>query len=305
MQVFKASTGTIAGVCFTPDGRQLVTGAYPRVILWDVTGAPKPVRQFDSDGHAMPAIVSPCGRFLAHWGNALRLFDLTNPSVHPITRLELGRLTMIAFAPDSTEFAAPAFTPRQWAVPSWKVIRDRTPSRALGLESTFATGAVAYTPDGRFVAISFAVFESQSQPPRYDSHIRLFDRVTGERARDLRIRFQYAHPSQIAFSPDGSVLAGNFGPVLCVVSVADGREVARIKTGTKHITALAFTPDGTKCVAVSNDTRVRVFDARAWTETTGYEWKIGPLRCVAVAPDGLRMAAGSCRGKVVIWDVDG
>ena len=40
-------------------------------------------------------------------------------------------------------------------------------------------------------------------------------------------------------------------------------------------------------------------------EVVDVEWKIGKLRCVAVAPDGLRMAAGSDRGKVVIWDVDG
>jgi WD40 repeat protein len=93
--------------------------------------------------------------------------------------------------------------------------------------------------------------------------------------------------------------------VLGVTSVADGEEVARVKTGTKHITGLAFTPDGSKLVTVSNDTCVRVFDAHTWTETRGYEWKVGKLRCVAVAPDGLRMAAGSDRGKVVIWDVDG
>ncbi len=110
-------------------------------------------------------------------------------------------------------------------------------------------------------------------------------------------------PTQIAFRPYGSVVAGNFGPVLGVVSVANGGVVARIKVGTKHITGIAFTPDGSKLVAVSNDTRVRVYDARTWTETEGYEWKVGKLRSVAVAPDGLRMAAGSGTGKVVIWDV--
>jgi hypothetical protein len=36
----------------------------------------------------------------------------------------------------------------------------------------------------------------------------------------------------------------------------------------------------------------------------GFEWQVGQLRSVAVAPDGMRMAAGSATGKVVMWDVD-
>ena len=92
---------------------------------------------------------------------------------------------------------------------------------------------------------------------RYDQCFRLFDLATGAYRTDLRTTFGHTHPTHIAFSPDGTVIAGNFGPVLGVVSVADGKQVARIKVGTKHITALAFTPDGSKCVTVSNDTKVR------------------------------------------------
>ena len=39
-------------------------------------------------------------------------------------------------------------------------------------------------------------------------------------------------------------------------------------------------------------------------EAGGYDWKIGNLRSVAVAPDGSRMAAGSDTGKVVVWDAE-
>ncbi|MBN9118988.1 MAG: hypothetical protein J0I06_07480 [Planctomycetes bacterium] len=209
---------------------------------------------------------------------------------------------MIAFAPDGYEFAAPGFTPRRWAVPSWEVIRSAPPPAGGPAGSPFCTGAIVYTPDGRHIAVSFAVMNSAGT--RYNSHVRLFDRATGARTADLGTTFGHAHPTQIAFSPDGALVAGNFGPVLGVVSAADGKEVARVKAGAKHVTGLAFTPNGSKLVAVSNDARVRVFDTRTWTETAGYEWKIGPLRCVAVAPDGLRMAAGSGRGKVVVWDVD-
>jgi WD40 repeat protein len=164
-------------------------------------------------------------------------------------------------------------------------------------------GGIAYTPSGHSLVVTVTV-PNDIGPRFYDSHFWFFDRKTGARTADLRTTFGHSAPNKVALSPDGAVVAGNFGSVLGVVSVADGKQVARIKSGTKNITGLAFTPDGSKLVTVSNDTKVRVFDTRTWTETAGFEWKIGKLRCMAVAPDGLRMAAGSDRGKVIVWDVD-
>ena len=41
-----------------------------------------------------------------------------------------------------------------------------------------------------------------------------------------------------------------------------------------------------------------------WEVVRQHEWKIGPLRSVCFAPDGLRCAAGSETGQVVVWDLD-
>ncbi len=301
MLAFKTGTGTVTGLCFTPDGRGLVTGSGAGVTLWDLTGTPTVRRQFGEGSYfTCPVAVSPCGRFLASGGDSLHVFDLTDEQREPVVLP--GSAETVAFAPDGTEFTIPGLTPRRWAVPSWDAIRAESVAKRPNRSEIF-TGALAYTPDGKGLGVSLGVLAEDGS--RYHPVVVLFDRATGARTKTLAGTFRYAYPTQIAFSPDGSVVAGNFGPVLGVVSVTDGTEVACIKVGTKHITALAFTPDGSKLVAVSNDTRIRVYDARTWTETTGYEWKVGKLRSVAVAPDGLRMAAGSGTGKVVIWDVDG
>ena len=79
----------------------------------------------------------------------------------------------------------------------------------------------------------------------------------------------------------------------------------RIVNGTrKHFTGIAVHPDGRRVFATCNDETVREYDAVTLQELRAYAWKVGKLRCLAVAPDGLTAAAGSDTGKVVVWDLD-
>ena len=71
----------------------------------------------------------------------------------------------------------------------------------------------------------------------------------------------------------------------------------------KHFTGLAVHPDGRRVFATCNDETVREYDAVTLHELRAYDWKVGKLRCIAVAPDGLTAAVGSDTGKVVVWDL--
>jgi hypothetical protein len=48
---------------------------------------------------------------------------------------------------------------------------------------------------------------------------------------------------------------------------------------------------------------VRVFDT-SLKEAASFEWEVGPARCVAFSPDGMRAAAAGKTGRVVLWDFD-
>src|SRR5262249_35488023 len=157
------------GLCFTPDGRGLVTGSPSDLIVCDVTGTPQPVRRFHPPVYAGPVVVSPCGRFIANWISGVRVYELTATGERPVTELT-GRVASlaVAFSPDGTELAEAGQTPRLWAVPSWTLIRSEQPKSHVSGDP-YCTGAIAYSPDGGTIALSFAVMNDSRT--RYDECI--------------------------------------------------------------------------------------------------------------------------------------
>ena len=303
MIVFKAHPKPVAAVVFTPDGAGLVTGSQAGTTVWTLSPTAVAARTFASAdvSHPTGTAVSPCGRYLARSGKQFEVIDLAADTVI-VSDAQLAR--SIAFSPDGSEVAMTQSDQpvRRWSVPAGRVLPGGWGGTRSSNGNRFPVGALAYSPDGKTLAQTFGVYNGVDG---YDSHILLVALATGRQVGELKLPFQYDHPAQIVYSPDGSRIAGNCGPVVAVIAVSGGAVVAGIKDGTKHIKGLAFTPDGKHLVAVSNDERVRVYETGGWGEVRGYDWKVGKLGCVAVAPDGLRMAAGSATGKVVVWDVDG
>lgn len=88
------------------------------------------------------------------------------------------------------------------------------------------------------------------------------------------------------------------------LSDPSARITRRVKGSRKQFNGIAVHPDGRRVFATNNDGTVREYDAVTLQELRAYEWKVGKLLCVAVAPDGLTAAVGSDTGKVVVWDLE-
>ena len=213
-----------------------------------------------------------------------------------------GFTESVAFSPDGEVFAAHgsnSTTFREWSMPGGM---ELTRGGGVQVSGGFPTGPLAFSPDGSILATLFGVRNTKGD--RYDSVVILWTPYVGEVGRLRPAKNTSHHATRLAFSPDGRLLAGIYGPDLIVWDVAARREVVRYKPSKKHFKGVAFTADGSRLLTVSNDAVIQVWAAPNWQPLTTYTWKIGKLGCVAVSADGTLAAAGGNSGKVVVLDLD-
>lgn len=300
MFVFKAHTKPIYSLAFSPDGRYLASAAGDEAVhLWDAA-VKKKIRSHPGSNFYSHVRFSPDSRLLGWVGYGTRVWSLDEPDKPLLENLDFAHTC--CFSPDGKVFA----TQGHQAIQRWDTKTWNSLSGGWGgtRESTggerFPANCVAYSPEGQVVASSFGVLGKRG----YDTVIYFFDAKTGKEKLSLRSEFASAHPTALAFSPDGATLAGVYGPHLRVWDVGTAINVAVRTVGKKHFKDVVFTHDGRQIVTVHNDESVRIWEAPTWHEVAGFDWKIGKLGALAVSPDGLCIAAGSSTGKVIIWDTD-
>ncbi|HYT93435.1 MAG TPA: WD40 repeat domain-containing protein, partial [Gemmataceae bacterium] len=176
-------------------------------------------------------------------GGAIRVWDLKQGKV--VRQIPHAPRHLALFPDGKAVATSDGASMRVWDLTTG---RDR---HALGGPEN-ALKAVAWSPDNRTVATW-----------SWNGDVFLWDVVTGK----TLYRFDVPAHRNVAFSPDGKLLAGATGGRLCVWDTATGKEVGPFKAHPSQPHHVAFTPDGKALVTMDFDDE----SVRRWDLATGQE----------------------------------
>jgi WD40 repeat protein len=217
----------------------------------------------------------------------------------------------MALSPDGKTLACMASDTSDIQVTLWEVATGKSVG-ALRLpadDSTSyrVTGALAYSPDGKLLAMGF-VKELHDERKPSEQTVALWDPGAGQCLR--RFRIARGAPSQLAFSPDGRFLvtAASSGTPIQLWEVATGKEVRSIgkpgpKTRWDQRQPIAVSPDGKLLAAADEDDRVIVWELATGKEVRRWPGHARAITCLAFSPDGRSLASGSADTTVLVWQV--
>ncbi|AWM35932.1 Serine/threonine-protein kinase PrkC [Gemmata obscuriglobus] len=318
-RIFRGHAGLVARVAYHPSGRRLVTADEDGLIkVWDVSRDQRALElppaepdvwhddrsvAFSTDGNQV-AVASTFG-FVG--------YDLA--AARPIFRHQLQAyerpewpLGYIALSSDGRLDARPD----RKKPTNVRVTDVRTGTAVCVLPGRADVRCVAFSPDGRRLAVAHGELDAA------ETRVVAVWRLPEPGGEPERAELLCERPVQaLAFSADGSTLvAGERGTHtagdprgkwadghVSVWDVGTGRQLRRWAAHPGPVQSVATDPKG-RWVATAGrgaDEAVRVWDAHTGALLRDLR---GPTRLthVTFSPDGTRLAAVGCEGRVQLWD---
>lgn len=193
----------------------------------------------------------------------------------------------------SAELSAPSGPPPAIIGPHTTLLRTPDPIGNTSFEMS-----VAFSPDGKSVAAGG--IESGSRAggdTALGTVVSLCDVTSGQER--ITIRGPFADSCPVAFAPDGRSVAVGLERAVKLYDPETGRERAELASGTSYgPLCLAFSPDGRRLAASTQDGEVVVWDLASNRELANLKAHTRSVVGVAISPDG-RWVASASDGPIV------
>ncbi|MEP0920051.1 NB-ARC domain-containing protein [Leptolyngbya sp. DQ-M1] len=168
---------------------------------------------------------------------------------------------------------------------------------------SFLIRSIAYSPDGRLLALSQQGTETQAYP------IYLYDIQTGACEQIFSGHHNFAR--LLKFSSDGTMLASSdyaqetnqYRPEVRIWNVKTGACLLTLQGHTRLINDLVFDPDAQWLATASSDETIKLWDLRTGECVKTFLGHSNRVLSIAFLSDGQLLASGGDDRSVKLWDI--
>ncbi|KAL5632099.1 hypothetical protein ACGC1H_000202 [Rhizoctonia solani] len=284
----------ISTIMFSPDQTRVFAGSFSynsqtaTITGWDTRSGDTVVGPLQLNGH-MGSItslaLSPHCTHIASGSDdqTVRLWDVENGKM--LRCLEThGSISVVAFSPNSILIAA-GFND---ALQVWN---SQTGDITLGPISTPRDDLIAFSPDSsRIIHAS-----------RFGSTAHVRDARNGQLIHELNTGNGIL---SIGYSPDGRHIVTGLYPIVNVWDAQNGEmKLGPLKGHTSWISAIAFSPDGSRIISACHHGLVCTWDARQHNPAhSSISTRTSGILLAKFSPGGQQFVSASEDGSLHIWD---
>ncbi|KAF8207917.1 WD40-repeat-containing domain protein, partial [Mycena galopus ATCC 62051] len=286
--------GCVSSVAFSPDGKQIASGSYKTIQIWDVAIGQQVGEALAGHTDQVNSVAfSPDGTHIAS-GSAdktTRIWDVvTGQQVGEALAGHTNEINSVAFSPDGTHIVSGS---DDETIQIWDVATGQQVGKALA-GHTYWVNSVAFSPGGTHIASGSS-----------DMTIRIWDVATGQQV-GKPLAGHTNRVNCVAFSPNGTHIAsGSADNTIRIWDVATGEQVGEaLARHTNRVNSVAYSPDGTHIASGSDDKTIRIWDVATGQQVSkALAGHTDFIRSVAFSPGGTHIASGSSDMTIRIWDV--